>query len=56
MTAAAPIRFCRVTTWNRQTSADPTERTHSIPSATTHGSAASVPMPKVWAKATGQDR
>ena len=39
----------------RQARATPTESTHSTPRAMTQCSLESVPMPKVWARATGHE-
>ncbi len=41
---------------SRQANATPTARTHTTPSTMTQVSPASVPMPNVWASATGQLR
>ncbi len=46
----------RDTSRSRHASAAATEATHTTPSTMTQPSRESVPMPKVWASATGQDR
>ena len=53
---AVLIEACRALSRSLQARATPTASTHAAPSAMTQLSPASVPMPNVWASATGQLR